>query len=139
MKVKNSVLIELPRIPDGIDGTLSVAEYGKNIPFQIKRVYYIYDLENSSATRGKHAHKELEQVIFCLNGSFILRLDDGENKEEILMNRRNVGVFLGKGLWHTMSDFSANCILLIIASDNYEESDYLRNYEDFLSYIRSKP
>ena len=139
MKVKNSELIELPIIPDGIDGTLSVAECGKNIPFPIKRVYYIYDLENSSAIRGRHAHKELEQVIFCLNGSFILGLDDGENKEEILMNRRNVGVFLGKGLWHTMSSFSANCILLVIASDNYAESDYLRNYEDFLSYIRSRP
>ena len=139
MKVKNSGYIELPRIPDGIDGTLSVAEFGNQIPFEIKRVYYIYDLENTSAARGKHAHKELEQIIFCINGSFILGLDDGVNKEEILMNRRNVGVFLGKGLWHTMFSFSANCILLVLASDKYSEPDYIRNYDEFINYTRSGP
>jgi hypothetical protein len=137
MKVKNSGKIQLPRIPDGIDGTLSIAEYDTNIPFPIKRVYYIYDLENSSAIRGKHAHRQLQQVIFCLNGSFILGLDDGENKEEILMNQRNVGVFLGNALWHTMSSFSANCILMVLASDKYEESDYIRDYNDFLNFVRS--
>ena len=138
MIVKNSGLIELPRITDGIDGTISVAEVEIHIAFQIKRVYYIYDLENSSAVRGKHAHKELEQVIFCLNGSFILTLDDGENQEKILLNRRNIGVYLGKDLWHTMSDFSANCILLVLASDNYKESDYIRNYNDFLTFLRTR-
>ena len=132
MKVKNAHLIELPKIPDGIDGTLSVAEYGNHIPFPIKRVYYIYDLENPNAIRGKHAHRKLQQVIFCLNGSFILGLDDGESKDEILINQRNIGVLLGNKLWHTMSSFSANCILMVLASDIYEESDYIRDYNEFL-------
>ena len=138
MNIKNCYFVNLPVIPDGIDGKLSVAESIVNIPFEIKRVYYIYDLENSQAIRGRHAHRQLEQVIFCINGSFILGLDDGTNKEELIINQRNTGVYLGTGLWHTMSGFSKDCILLVFASDYYNESDYIRDYNEFIRFIKSQ-
>ena len=87
--------------------------------------------------RGKHAHRELEQVIFCLSGSFMLGLDDGNSSQKILMKRDNVGVILGKLLWHTMEDFSSGCILLVVASDYYKESDYIRDYDEFLKCVES--
>lgn len=137
LKVSNCGIIELCQIKDGHDGVLSVAEVGKQIPFDIKRVYYIYGLEHESAIRGKHAHKQNKQVIFCINGSFTLTLDDGYQQEEIRMDKPNVGVFMDVKLWHTMKDFSDNCILLVFASDLYDENDYLRNYDDFKKYIQS--
>jgi len=138
LAVKHSGFIELPRIVDGIDGTISVAESFNHIPFSIKRVYYIYDLKNHHAIRGKHAHKTLEQVLFCINGSCEIELDDGENKQEIVINEPNVGVILGAGLWHTMKKFSDNCILLVLASDVYNSSDYIRDYDDFKQFAGSK-
>lgn len=138
MNLNNCYLVNLPVIADGIDGKLSVAESLHNIPFEIKRVYYIYDLKDSHAIRGKHAHKQLEQMIFCINGSFVLGLDDGNNREEILLNQRNTGVYLGTGLWHTMSQFSKDCVLLVLASDFYNESDYIRDYNEFIKYIHTE-
>ena len=138
MNIKNCYPITLPVIPDGIDGKLSVAEGLVNIPFEIKRVYYIYDLENSIAIRGKHAHKQLEQVIFCVSGSFSLMLDDGSNSKEIRLDRRHEGIYLGTGLWHTMTGFSKDCILLVMASDYYNESDYIRDYNDFIRYVNPR-
>jgi len=134
--VKNSGYVRLPRIPDGIDGTISVAENLTHVPFEIKRVYYIYDLNNPDAVRGKHAHKELEQVLFCISGSCAIGLDDGTHRQEILLDDPSKGVYLGVELWHTMRRFSENCILLALASDVYNESDYIRNYDDFLEYIQ---
>ena len=132
INVKNSGYIELPRVVDERDGVLSIMEGNKDIPFDIRRVYYINHLENLQSIRGKHAHKTLEQVIFCINGSFVLSLDDGQNKQDIHMWRDNIGVILGTGLWHEMHSFSSGCILLIVASDYYDEADYIRNYDDFL-------
>ena len=131
IKVKNCKYITLPQIKDGIDGCLTIAEQNINIPFNIKRVYYIHSLENKKAIRGKHAHKELEQVLFCINGSFKMCLDDGSIKQEIKLNKPNIGLFLGINLWHTMTDFSDDCVLLVFASDLYKEKDYVRNYDEF--------
>lgn len=133
--VKNSGYIELPRVVDERDGVLSIMEGNKDIPFAIKRVYYINHLENLQSVRGKHAHKALQQVIFCINGSFVLSLDDGQSKQDILMWRDNVGVILGTGLWHEMHSFSSGCILLVVASDYYNEADYIRNYDEFLAFV----
>ncbi|AAN48853.1 FdtA/QdtA family cupin domain-containing protein [Leptospira interrogans] len=130
--VKNSGYINLKKIRDDRDGNLIILESLKDIPFEIKRVYYINNLENSVSVRGQHAHKEIEQAIFCVSGSFTLRLDDGKTKQEILMNKDNVGVLLGKMLWHAMENFSSGCILLVAASDYYREDDYIRNYSDFI-------
>jgi hypothetical protein len=136
--VKHSKIIELPKIDDGIDGTISVAEYLNHIPFPIKRVYYIYNLLNQKAARGEHAHKKLEQVLFCINGSCEIGLDDGTHKQSIILNKPHIGVYLGPELWHTMRNFSNNCILLVLASDVFNESDYIRKYDAFKKYINAK-
>jgi len=133
--VKHSQYIEISRIPDGHDGVISVAENHKNIPFDVKRVYYIYDLNNPEAIRGKHAHKKLEQVLFCISGSCEIGLDDGTTKQTIKLDKPNIGVYLGIELWHTMQKFSNHCILLVLASDYYNASDYIRDYDEFLEYI----
>lgn len=135
MKVNNCSIIELSKIQDGRDGCIAVAECQKQIPFDIKRVYYIYDLHDKVALRGKHAHKHNQQVIFCINGAFTLTLDDGCRQEEIVLDSPGKGVYMGVGIWHTMKAFSDNCILLVLASDLYDEQDYIRNYEDFKAYV----
>lgn len=136
INVKNSGYVELPRIVDERDGVLSIMEGNKDIPFDIKRVYYINHLENLESVRGKHAHRALQQVIFCINGSFTLTLDDGQTKQDIHMWRDNIGIILGTGLWHEMHSFSSGCILLVIASDYYNEADYIRNYDEFLKQYK---
>jgi len=130
--VKNSGYVELKLIRDNRDGNLVILEALRDVPFELKRLYYITNLENSVSIRGQHAHKQLEQVIFCIQGSFTLGLDDGQNHQKILMNKVNVGIKLGKMLWHTMEDFSNGCVLLVVASDYYSEEDYIRNYDDFI-------
>ncbi|MEI7945468.1 MAG: FdtA/QdtA family cupin domain-containing protein [bacterium] len=134
---QNSGYITLQRIEDARDGVLCVGEVKKQIPFEIKRIYYVTHLENAHSVRGKHAHKTLSQVIFCLSGSFVLELDDGQNTQEILMWQNHVGVFLGPKLWHSMANFSSGCVLLVVASDYYDEADYMRNYDQFLEYIKN--
>jgi len=136
--VKNSGFVSLKKIRDDRDGNLIIAESKKDIPFDIKRVYYINHLENSVSIRGKHAHKKLEQVIFCISGSFVLGLDDGKNKQKIIMNQDNLGIILGSMLWHTMENFSSGCVMLVFASDHYDESDYIRNYDEFLKLQRNE-
>ena len=138
MNVRNCQIIELPVFDDGFDGKLTFAEGLRTIPFEIKRVYYIYDLGKSESIRGKHAHKELSQVIFCVKGSYRLGLDDGFNREEIFIDRPNMGVLLGPGLWHTMSGFSDDCVLVVFASDYFDESDYIRDYDKFMSFVKPK-
>lgn len=133
--VKNSGYINLKKVRDDRDGNLIILEGIKDVPFEIKRVYYINNLENSVSVRGQHAHKEIEQAIFCVSGSFTLKLDDGKTKQKILMNRDNVGVLLGRMLWHAMENFSSGCILLVVASDYYREDDYIRNYSDFIRLV----
>jgi dTDP-4-dehydrorhamnose 3,5-epimerase-like enzyme len=133
--VKNSGVIKLQIYDDFPDGNLVIAEGNKNIPFTIKRVYYINHLFNKKSKRGFHAHKKLEQVIFCVNGSFKLHLDDGKKKQNILMNDPYYGIRLGPELWHTMSHFSSDCVILVLAADYYDEKDYIRNYEDFIKYV----
>jgi hypothetical protein len=139
IRVKHSGYVDLQKIDDGHDGNLCVMEGLRHIPFSIKRVYYINNLENCVSVRGKHAHKELSQVIFCISGSFMLTLDDGENRQELLMYRDNLGVVLGPRLWHEMHSFSSGCLLLVAASDYYDESDYLRDYDEFLAFVRDNP
>lgn len=137
MNIKNCKIIHLCQIQDGEDGTISVAEEHRDIPFKTKRVYYIYNLDNPTAIRGKHAHKELQQVIFCLHGSYTLDLDDGINKMELRIDNPATGVYLGPGLWHTMFDFSPDCVLMVMASDYYDEADYIRDYNAFLEFSKT--
>ncbi len=138
IKVKNSGIIKLQLFNDFPDGNLAIAEAKKSVPFEIKRVYYINSLFNKKAVRGHHAHKKLDQIIFCINGSFTLNLDDGRTKQKILLDNPGLGVRLGPLLWHTMEKFSSDCVILVLANDYYKESDYLRDYNEFKKYLNKK-
>ena len=133
--VKHSGVVVLKRVVDERDGVLCIAEMMRDIPFEAKRIYYISHLDQQASLRGKHAHHALRQVIFCINGSFVLTLDDGATKQDVMMWREDVGVVLGPHLWHTMHSFSNGCILLVFASDYYNESDYIRKYDEFLKVV----
>ena len=137
--VHHAKWITIPEIKDGFDGIISVVEEAKTIPFNIKRVYYIYNLMNHSRVlRGKHAHKKLEQVLFCINGSCDIVLNDGENVQVIGLSDPHIGIYLGPRLWHVMHNFRNNCILLAFASDYFKESDYIRKFDSFLQYIKTR-
>lgn len=136
IKVKNSGVIKLQTIRDkDEDGDMFIAETMKNIPFKIKRVFFVNNPKRKKSIRGKHAHKKFNQAIFCVNGSFVLNLDDGHTKQRILMNNPSVGIILGPKLWHTMTDLSNDCNILVLADDFYRENDYIRNYDKFIKYI----
>ena len=137
-KLRNFKRIDLGQIIDSHDGKLSVAESDIDIPFNIKRVYYIYDFDSNKSIRGYHAHKTLEQVLFCISGSFTLKLFDGINYYEEKMNKPNIGLFIGKYIWHTMHNFSDNCIILVLASKNFDETDYIRDFNNFKKIINEK-
>jgi hypothetical protein len=136
IRVKNSGIVKLKFFEDFPDGNLFIAEARKNIPFKIKRVYFINGFANKKAVRGKHAHKKLNQVIFCLNGSFDLNLDDGKRKQKIRLKDPSVGIILKPMLWHTMSGFSKDCVILVLADEWYKESDYIRDYQKFKKMLR---
>jgi hypothetical protein len=128
--------IEIPKIsdPDG-RGNLSVIE-GDILPFTIKRVYYLYDVPSNS-TRGGHAHKELMQCLIALSGSFDVVLDDGKNKKVVTLNRPDVGLIIPTGIWRELENFSSGGVCLSLVSDVYKESDYIREYPDFISFKRA--
>ncbi|QPA30700.1 sugar 3,4-ketoisomerase [Thermaerobacillus caldiproteolyticus] len=115
-------------------GALVALESLKSIPFEIKRVYYIYNVKNS-IPRGFHAHKNLQQMLVCVAGSCKVILDNGKEKKEFILNQPNQGLFIDKMIWREMHDFSEDCILLVLASDYYDEDDYIRNYEEFLNEV----
>ncbi len=136
IKVENSGIVKLNFFDDFPDGNLTIAEGGENIPFDIKRVYFINNLFNKKSVRGKHAHKELEQIILCINGHFTLNLDDGNIKQSVFLDDSHVGIKLGRMLWHEMKGFSNDCVILVFASEHYDENDYIRNYQDFLNLTK---
>ena len=128
--------IKLPIVDNLLKGKLSFMESNTHIPFNIKRIFYIYDIKDLTVIRGGHAHKTLQQVIFCLNGSFTLELDNGNEKEEIYLDKPNEGVIIEAKIWLTMKKFSKRTIIMVIASDYYDEIDYIRNYKEFRKYIK---
>jgi len=136
MGISDCKLIELPKIHD-IRGNLTFIEGGKHLPFIIKRVYYLYDVPSMS-NRGGHAHKDLQQLLICLSGSFDVLLDDGFDRKKISLNRPYIGLKIVPGIWRELDNFSSNAICLVLASDVYKEDDYYREYQDFLTAIRDK-
>jgi dTDP-4-dehydrorhamnose 3,5-epimerase-like enzyme len=116
-------------------GNLISIENCKNIPFDIKRVYYITDTQEGVA-RGFHAHKKLMQVAICIRGSCKFIMDDGVQKQEVVMSNQTKGILIDKMQWHEMHDFSHDCVLLVLASDCYDESDYIRNYYEFTQLVK---
>ena len=122
--------IDLPNLGDERGG-LVVAEASKNIPFKINRIYYIFDAK-PDIPRGFHAHKELHQVAFCIKGKCRMIMDNGSEKQEVWMDQANKGLRIPPLVWHEMHDFSEDCVLLVLASEHYDENDYIRDYQDFL-------
>lgn len=114
-------------------GQLVAIEEMKNIPFKIKRVYYMYDT-GMLVSRGHHAHKCLEQILICVHGSCKILLDDGNDKETVVLDKPYEGLYIANDIWREMFDFSEDAVLLVLASQYYDENDYIRDYEKFLEY-----
>ena len=113
-------------------GHLTVIEANRNIPFDIRRVYYLTDTKPGVA-RGFHAHRKLEQISVCVAGRCRMILDDGRMREEVWLDTPTKAIRIEKMIWHEMHDFSPDCVLLVLASEHYDEVDYIRNYDDFLA------
>ena len=124
-------VIELNSFMSDRKGNLSVVENGKTLPFDIKRVYYLYDVPGGVA-RGGHAHRSLYQLIIAVSGSFSVTLDDGHLKRTFLLNRPYKGLLVVPGLWRTIDDFSSGAICMVLASSEYDEDDYIRDYDSFI-------
>lgn len=131
MKINNCKIIQLPKITDP-RGNLSFIESGSHIPFEIKRVYYLYDVPGGS-DRGSHAHKDLQQFIVAMSGSFKVNLDDGKNKKSFQLNRSYYGLYVCPMMWRDLNDFSSGAVCMVLASKNYDETDYIRDYNQFVA------
>ncbi len=124
--------------PHGDDrGQLVAIEEMKDLPFDIKRVYYIYDTL-TDVVRGHHAHKCLKQVLLCVHGSCKIHLDNGHETAEVLLDKPNEGLYIENDMWREMYDFTPDAVLLVLASEYYDESDYIRNYDEFKKFIAAK-
>ena len=136
MKIVECRIINFPKIAD-FRGNLSFIEENKHVPFEIKRVYYLYDVP-SGATRGGHAHKKTEQVMIAISGSFEVIIDDGQSRKSFFLNRPQYGLYIPPALWREMENFSSNSAALVLASTLYDEGDYIRDYETFKRMVRKR-
>lgn len=124
--------------PHGDDrGQLVAIEEQKDLPFAIKRVYYIYDTL-PGVRRGFHAHRNLQQILICVCGSCKIHLDDGHDTAEVTLDKPHEGLYITNNMWREMYDFTPGAVLLVLASEYYDEADYIRNYEDFLKMVREE-
>lgn len=126
-------VIELDRHHSDRKGNLSVVENGITLPFDVKRIYYLYDVPGGES-RGSHAHKELEQLIVAASGSFRVTLDDGRTKRTFFLNRPYQGLYVRPGLWRDLDDFSSGAVCVVLASEVYRAEDYIRDYKDFIKF-----
>ena len=130
--IQDCRLIDLRKIHDP-RGNLTPIEGGLDIPFEIKRVFYQYDVPGGES-RGAHAHRALQQLIVAANGSFTITLDDGNQKKSFTLNRSYYGLYIAPGIWRDLDDFSSGAVLLCLASEHYDAEDYIRDYDEFLKY-----
>lgn len=131
--VFDCTMVELDKHHSDRNGNLTVVENGKTLPFDVKRVYYLYDIPGGE-NRGAHAHKELSQLIVAASGSFTVTLDDGKCKRSFFLNRPYQGLYVKPGLWRDLVDFSSGAVAMVLASDVYLQSDYIRSYEEFIEF-----
>ena len=129
-------IVELDRHHSDRKGNLSVVENGTTLPFDVKRVYYLYDIPGGEG-RGAHAHRNLEQLIIAASGSFTVTLDDGKNKRSFFLNRPYQGLYVKPGMWRDLVDFSSGAVAMVLASEVYQKEDYIRDYDDFLKFRQS--
>ena len=130
--IDNCRIIDLRKISD-VRGNLTPIEANVDVPFDIKRVYYLYDVPGGES-RGGHAHKALRQLVVAASGSFSVTLDDGKDKKTVVLNRPYQGLLVVPGIWRTLDDFSSGSVCMVLASEKYDESDYIRDYDEFLKY-----
>ena len=126
-------MVELDKHHSDRKGNLTVVENGVTLPFDVKRVYYLYDVPGGE-TRGYHAHKDLSQLIIAASGSFTVTLDDGMCKRKFFLNRPYQGLYVKPGMWRVLDDFSSGAVCMVLASDVYQKEDYIRDYNEFLSF-----
>ena len=127
-----------PFPPHGDDrGQLVAIEAMKDLPFEIKRVYYIYDTL-PGVRRGFHAHRNLQQILVCVHGSCKIHLDDGFETAEVLLDNPNTGLYISNDMWREMYDFSPDAVLLVLASEHYDEADYIRDYDKFIELVHGR-
>lgn len=131
--VQECHLIELDRHHSPRKGDICVVENGDTVPFDVKRVYYLYDVPGG-VERGGHAHKELRQLLVALSGSFTVVLDDGKEKRTFFLNRPDKALYVTAGIWRVIEDFSSGSVCLVLASEKYDEGDYIRSYAEFKEY-----
>ena len=136
LEVEGAYLLDLPKISDP-RGDLTFLEGQQHVPFNIARGYYLYNVP-VEAQRGGHAHRNLQQVIFALSGSFRVLLDDGNKKTEVILRNPSVGLYINKMIWREMDLFSQGAVCMVVASTPYEENDYYRDYDEFLAEAREK-
>lgn len=125
----NIEIIDIPKIENSL-GNIAVVE-NNSIPFEIKRVYYLYDIP-SSAVRGGHAHKNLQQVLIAISGSFDVVLKDGNSVKKIVLNKPDKGLLINNNIWRELENFSSGAVCLVLASEVYKEEDYIRDFDEFL-------
>jgi len=126
-------IIDLPKVTDP-RGNLTFAEAQSMVPFDIKRAYWVYDVPGGEC-RGGHAHKKLRQMLIALSGSFHVTLDNGRERETILLNHPWQGLIIETNIWRTLDDFSSGAVCLVLASEHYEAEDYIEDYDEFLKYV----
>lgn len=136
MSLNTCRIIELPKISDP-RGNLTFIEGSNHIPFDIRRVYYLYDVPGG-AERGGHAHKELHQLIVAMSGSFDIILDDGRGKRRFHLNRSYYGLYVCNMIWRELDNFSSGSVCMVLASILYDESDYYRDYDSYLQALHAK-
>ena len=135
MTVNDCKVIELPKINEP-RGNLTFIEGSRHIPFDIRRVYYLYDVPGG-AERGGHAHKQLEQLIVAMSGSFDVALDDGYEKKRVHLNRSYNGLYIPRMIWRELDNFSSGSVCMVLASNYYDEADYYRDHVDFLLALKA--
>lgn len=136
MSIDHCKLINFNKITDP-RGVLIAIEGADHVPFDIKRVYYLYDI-STGASRAGHAHKQLQQLIIATSGSFTIQLDDGKRKSEILLNNPSEGLYISPMIWREIYGFSSGAVCLVLASTHYSEEDYYRDYQVFLDAVKKK-
>lgn len=117
------------------NGNLTVVENNYSIPFDVERVYYLYDVP-AGEERGGHAHKELQQFVIAVSGSFDVIIDDGRERKTVTLNRPSKGLHIRPGIWRELNNFSSGAVCLVLASHHYDEDDYIRDYKAFVEYIK---
>jgi dTDP-4-dehydrorhamnose 3,5-epimerase-like enzyme len=133
MMIDDCVIINFPKITNP-SGNLTFIEGKNHIPFPIRRVYYLYDIPGG-AVRGGHAHRDLQQLLIAMSGSFDVELNDGRNTKKIHLNRSYFGLYIPSMIWRELDNFSSGAVCLVLASKKYDESDYYRNYDEFIGDV----